>query len=155
MQPSVRIARREDLPAIVALHRVLNPDDPAAPPERLEAVFGEILSSSYFDFVVAEWDGAVAGTCYLNIVPNLTRDVSPYAIVENVVVALDIRRRGIGKALVRFALERAWQRGCYKAMLQAGARNEGRLAFYRRCGFDQGERAAFVARPPRGSAPAS
>lgn len=31
--------------------------------------------------LVAELDGAVVGTCYLNIIANLTRAARPYALV--------------------------------------------------------------------------
>jgi GNAT superfamily N-acetyltransferase len=131
----------------MALYRELNPQDPVTQPGRLQAAFDQILATPWLDLMVAELDGEVVGTVYLNVVPNLTRDASPYAIVENVVVARHARRRGVGRAIVRFALELAWKRGCYKAMLQAGARNERAHRLYRDCGFDQDERFAFVARP--------
>ena len=71
----------------------------------------------------------------------------PYAVIENVVVTSDLRHRGIGKALLRYALARAWERGCYKAMLQTGSKSEAKHRFYRSCGFSQTDKVAFVARP--------
>jgi ribosomal protein S18 acetylase RimI-like enzyme len=147
MEPFVRIATLDDLSSLVRLYEQLNPGDAQAPKARLTSVFKEVLSSPYFEFVVAELGGNVAGTCYLNIIPNLSRGASPYAVVENVVVALESRRRGVGTAVMRFALARAWKRGCYKVMLQTGSRSEGKYQFYRSCGFSQTEKVAFVARP--------
>lgn len=147
MEVAIRFGASEDLPFLVALYEQLNPGDPQAPHERLAAVLLEILSSPHFDLVVAELNGEIVGTCYLNVIPNLTRGASPYAVVENVVVTREFRDRGIGKAVVRFALARAWERGCYKAMLQTGSKSEAKHNFYRSCGFSQTEKVAFVARP--------
>lgn len=148
MQPTVRLATLTDLSSLVALYEQLNPGDPRAPTERLSLVLNEILCSSYFDLVVAEHEGQVIATCYLNVVPNLTRGASPYAIVENVVVAERLRHCGIGKAVIGFALARAWERGCYKVMLQTGSTSPATHGFYRSCGFSPTEKFAFVARPP-------
>lgn len=123
-------------------------------PGRLASVLAQILENSrHFELIIAQRDGTVAGTCYLNVIPNLSRGARPYAVVENVVVNQTLRRRGIGQAMMAFALERAWERGCYKAMLQTGSRSESTYRFYRACGFSQTEKVAFVARPPRPAAP--
>lgn len=137
----------KDLPALVALYAQLHPGEEHAPEEQLASVFAEILSSRYFEVVVAEVEGSVVGSCYLNVIPNLTRGAKPYAIVENVVTTAELRNRGVGKAVVGFALSRAWERGCYKVMLQTGSKSEAKHGFYRRCGFSQTEKLAFVARP--------
>jgi ribosomal protein S18 acetylase RimI-like enzyme len=147
MAPLVRIATPKDLPSLVALYEQLNPGDVLAPQEHLASVFNEIISGPYFEFLVAELEDKVVGTCYLNVVPNLSRSASPYAVIENVVVARNLRRRGIGRAVVSFALARAWERGCYKVMLQTGSQSEATYQFYRSCGFSQTEKVAFVARP--------
>lgn len=86
----------------------------ATPPNQIEAVSKEILSSKHFELIVAECDGNLVGTCYLNLIPNLSRVGRPYAVIENVVVTSNLRSRGIGKALLKYALARAWERGCYK-----------------------------------------
>jgi hypothetical protein len=73
MQPAMRLATAEDLPALSDLYRQLNPDDEAIPPNQVAAVSEEILSSKYFELIVAESGGDLVGTCYLNVIPNLTR----------------------------------------------------------------------------------
>ena len=80
------------------------------------------------------------------VVPNLTRDARPYALVENVVTRADCRRQGHASACLARAVEIARDAGCYKVMLMTGARDAGTLAFYRRAGFDGGEKTAFVRR---------
>jgi len=147
MDVLVRTAKPEDLLPLLALYRQLNPDDPPVKPTLAQAAFHEILASPHFELFVAELAGDVVGTCYLNTVPNLSRGLSPYAVLENVVVDQRLRGRGIGQAVVGHALDRAWQRGCYKVMLMTGSRRESTHAFYRRCGFSSGDKFAFVAKP--------
>lgn len=144
----MRLATGDDLDALIALHAELLGEDAGASPERLAQVLhDDILPSRWFELVVAQAVGRVVATCYLNVVPNLSRGARPYAVIENVVVTRALRGRGVGQALLRFTLERAWARGCYKAMLQTGSRSEATLGFYRRCGFSQTEKQAFMARP--------
>lgn len=145
----LRLATDRDLPALCALYRELDPGDAIAAEGVNERVFGEILESSQFELLVAEAGGEVVATCYLNVIPNLTRGARPYGVIENVVVTEQFRNRGVGKAIVGFALDRAWARDCYKVMLQTGSRSEAKHAFYRRCGFSQTDKIAFVARCPR------
>ena len=151
--PDLRHATRDNLDALLALYAQLNPGDVAAPRERLAAILDRIVESDEFAVVVATLDGAVVATCYLNVIPNLTRGGAPYAIVENVVVDAAHRGTGLGQAVVRFALAQAWRRGCYKALLQTGVRDPAVHRFYESCGFSAREKTGFVARPPARIAP--
>jgi GNAT superfamily N-acetyltransferase len=99
--------------------------------------------------LVLEENGKIISTCYLNIIPNLTRNASPYAVIENVVTDLAFRNQGFGQKLMKFALESAWKAGCYKVMLQTGSKREGTHKFYAACGFVEGEKFAFNARNPK------
>ena len=144
----VRLAQARDLDAVLALYAQLHPGEEPAPPERSRMVFEHILSAPHLSLIVAQaQDAAVAGTCYLNVIENLSRAAFPYGVLENVVVDQRVRGQGIGKALVAFALARAWQAGCYKVMLQTGSQRESTHGFYRACGFSAGDKFAFVARP--------
>jgi GNAT superfamily N-acetyltransferase len=145
----VRHARRDDLDALLALYAQLNPDDVAAPGERLAAIFEAILASEHFAVVVGTRDERVVATCYLNIIPNLTRGGVPYAVIENVVVEAALRGSGLGRQVMRFALADAWRRGCYKALLQTGSRDPRVHRFYEACGFSAGDKTGYVARPAR------
>ena len=69
-----------------------------------------------------EVDGAVVATTYLNVIPNITRSASPYAVIENVVVDASLRGTGLGRQIMAGTLRAAWDAGCYKAMLMTGSR---------------------------------
>ena len=92
--------------------------------------------------MVLDFDGQLAATAYLNVIPNLTRSASPYAVIENVVVDEPLRGTGIGKQIMAATLQIAWDAGCYKAMLLTGSRRASTHAFYRACGFASDEKAA-------------
>jgi GNAT superfamily N-acetyltransferase len=150
----LREANEHDLHGVLALYRELHPDDPALDEDLARRIFARMRIADGLHVFVAEVDGALAGTCYLNIIPNLTRNGAPYAIVENVVTTGRLRRSGIGRAVLSHALEFAWDTGCYKVMLQTGSRTPGTHAFYRACGFTDTEKVGYLARPPASALPA-
>ena len=145
---NVRIAKDNDFNGIMAFLRQLNPEDPMIGDGRDKAAFDEILRNPNLYIFVVEKDDRIISTCYLNIIPNLTRNAAPYAVIENVVTDSAMRNQGFGKAVVLAALDDAWQAGCYKVMLQTGSKRESTHHFYRSCGFVEGERFAFIVKPP-------
>ena len=136
-----------DFDGIVRLYRQLHPEDAVLRDGSDAAAFGQILDSPGLRLFVLEVDGGVAATTYLNIVPNLTRSASPYAVIENVVVEETLRGTGLGKQIMAGTLQAAWDAGCYKAMLLTGSRTPGTHAFYRACGFSADAKQAYLARP--------
>lgn len=144
----VRVATLDDLPAIRRLLLQLNTDDPPLADDVAAARFAEIVGRAGLDILVLEIDGSIVATTYLNIIPNLSRSARPYAVIENVVVEESLRGTGAGKRIMAATLDRAWEAGCYKAMLMTGSRRESTHAFYRACGFSPDAKHAFLARPP-------
>lgn len=140
-------ASLEDLAGVMRLYAQLNPDDPVLGDGRKLHEFKKIISSDNLFLFIGFVDGEIIVTCYLNIIPNMSRNASPYGIIENVVADREFRSRGYGKALVKHALDFAWSNGCYKVMLQSGSKRESIHGFYKACGFSANEKVAFVARP--------
>lgn len=143
----IRDAGRDDFEAVLNLYRQLQPDDPVLTDGCDREVFDRILSSTALHLLVLEADERVVATTYLNVIPNMTRSASPYAVIENVVVDRDYRGRSLGKNLIAATLDRAWAAGCYKAMLMTGSSNPDTHAFYRACGFSPDAKTAYLARP--------
>jgi predicted GNAT family N-acyltransferase len=67
--------------------------------------------SAGLGILVIKLDGAVVATTYLNVIPNLTRSASPYALTEKVVVAESLRSMGIDKQIMEHTLQAAWDAG--------------------------------------------
>ncbi|WP_149538601.1 GNAT family N-acetyltransferase [Siccirubricoccus phaeus] len=143
----IRAAAADDLPALLALYRHLNHEDPTPPPELTAAAWQAMLAMPGLTVFLAERGGEAVATCTLIQVPNLTRGTRPYAFVENVVTHADHRRQGIGRAVLAAALAAAWQAGCYKAMLLTGSKQDSTFRFYEGAGFRRGEKTGFIARP--------
>jgi GNAT superfamily N-acetyltransferase len=135
---TIRPASSGDLAAVLELYAQPEIDD------------GDVLSvdeaarihsrfSRYPDYTlyVAEQGGAVVGSFALLVMDNLGHLGAPSAIVEDVVVAPALHGRGIGQAMMRFALGRAREKGCYKLMLSSNAKRARAHAVYESLGFDR------------------
>ena len=85
--------------------------------------------------LVAEEDEKVVSTVQMAIIENLTHNVRPFAVIENVVTHLEYRNRGLASALLERASEIARERKCYKVFLETGSNRESTLDFYRKNGF--------------------
>ena len=140
----VRTARNEDYEELLGLLKQLHPEDPIA--AQTGEAFEEILASDHFEIIVAEYAGQLIGSCYLNIVPNLTRGGRPYSVIENVITDSKHRNKGVGKAVMDRALEISKSRSCYKVMLMSGRKDDAVDSFYQSCGFDGNQKQAYINR---------
>ena len=142
-----REARSTDFQEVLHLYRQLHPKDPVLQDGSDAAAFEQILGSPGLRLYVLEIDGVIVATTYLNVIPNITRAASPYAVIENVVVEQSLRGAGLGKQIMAGTLRAAWEAGCYKAMLMTGSHSPATHAFYKACGFSPDAKTAYVARP--------
>ncbi len=136
----VRPATEADLPRIVELLAQLSLHAPqenlAAPvPESYRRAFQQISADPRQRLFVVEDDGRIVGTACLIIVPNLSHQGKPYAMVENVVVDATERSAGYGELLMRHAIAEAQRARCYKLALTSNKRRPDAHRFYQRLGF--------------------
>ncbi len=135
----VRQATLNDLDGLLALYQQLAGEQASAAPggrATSAGVLAEILADARRELAVATVEDRVVGTVDLLTVPNLTHRGEPWAIVENVIVAADARRRGVGRALMEHAIESARATGCCKLQLLSGKHRREAHAFYRTLGLD-------------------
>ncbi len=135
----IRTAREADIPRILELYRQLSfhPEEYRKPsPEDCRRVFIEMGTMPGYHLLVAEEDGEIIGTTVLAILPGMAHGVSPFAVVEYVVVDEKKHRRGIGRLLMEYVIARSREAGCYKIMLTSDNRREDAHAFYRSLGFE-------------------
>lgn len=138
----VEPAREDDLAAVLSLYGQLFTRNPA--PANASAIWEELLASRQTTVFVARLEREAVGTCALTIVPNLGRSGQPYALLENVVVDDSCRGKGVGRAMVRFAIDQALAAGCYKVSLSTGRPET--VGFYESCGFNQSGKIYFEVR---------
>lgn len=133
-----RTARREDVPAIVAMLA----DDPLGATRegdpndaRYAEAFDRIDANPWDELIVAEVGGKVVGTMQLTYLAGLSRMGAERCQVEAVRVAASTRGMGLGGKMMRWAIDRARARGC--AMVQLTSDNSRTEAhrFYDALGF--------------------
>jgi len=101
-------------------------------------------SNLLYHLLVGECDGCIVSSVTLVVIENLTRNLRPYAVIENVVTHAEYRGRHCATELMRRATEIASQHDCYKIMLLTGAKEAGVLQFYEGCGFNRKDKTAFI-----------
>ncbi len=112
--------------------------------EHLQNTWSEICNDVNHHIIVCEFDGKIISSCVCVIIPNLTRNVRPYAFIENVVTHADYRGKGYATACLNYAKELAVKADCYKMMLLTGSKNERTLNFYKRAGYNCTDKTAFI-----------
>jgi N-acetylglutamate synthase-like GNAT family acetyltransferase len=132
----IRKATDRDIPGILGLYEQLTEEKLDLSPDIAKRVFAEITALPRQEFLVAEKDGRVAGTLFLQIIPNLSHNARPWAIIENMVVDKANRRRGIGRLLVEYAFSHCRGAGCYKVQLLSNNKRLEAHQFYRSLGFE-------------------
>lgn len=133
--PTIRKATQGDIPRILDLYKELTGEKQNSPSDTIDRVFAEITASPNQEFLVAEKEGSVVATLFLQIVPNLSHNTCPWVILENMIVDSRYRRQGIGRRLVEYAFNRAREAGCYKVQLLSNNRRHDAHQFYRSMGF--------------------
>ena len=122
------------------LHETAVPEDSGA----LRAAWAQIMADENHHILVDDEGGLLVASCVCVVIPNLTRHARPYAFIENVVTHADYRRQGRARACLEYARKIASRANCYKIMLMTGAKSAGTLDFYRKCGFNDADKTAFV-----------
>jgi GNAT superfamily N-acetyltransferase len=112
--------------------------------EHLEKTWNTICNDENHHIIVSEIEGKIVSSCVCVIIPNLTRNIRPYAFIENVVTHADYRGKGYATACLNYAKDLAQKADCYKMMLLTGSKNEGTLNFYKRAGYNCTDKTAFI-----------
>ncbi len=149
MTLTLRSAQKSDLKDLLSLYAQLNPQDPIPAVGDADAMFETILGNPVTTLLLALDSEKVLATCTLVVIPNLTRNLMPYAVIENVVTDEKHRRTGAGKAVMQHAVEEAWKAGCYKVMLMTGKERDGTIAFYESVGFRADRKTGMEIRRPQ------
>lgn len=104
----------------------------------------QIISDQNHHLIVNEIDGQIVASCVCVIIPNLTRNVRPYAFIENVVTHEDYRGKGYAGECLEYAREIAEKENCYKMMLLTGSKRAKTLRFYEKAGYNSSDKTAFI-----------
>lgn len=140
----IREAKKEDLAEVLQLYLDLHEKSIPKQSEHLQKTWETIINDKNHHLIVCEADGKVAASCVCVIIPNLTRNVRPYAFIENVVTKKACRGKGYATACLNYAKKIAEENNCYKMMLLTGSKEECTLHFYRNAGYNSTDKTAFI-----------
>ena len=140
----IREITAADLDGLMTLYMQLHGNPFPEKDERVMGVWNSILSDPNHHIIVAEEDGRIVSTCVCVIVPNLTHEQRPHAVVENVVTDSAYRNRGLATACLDYARDIARRENCYKIMLMTGSKLESTLRFYERAGYNRKDKTGFI-----------
>jgi GNAT superfamily N-acetyltransferase len=137
---SIRRAVAADLPRIVelliagALPGAPNTED-STDADRYQDALEEIQGAGG-EVLVVERRGEVVGFCQLLVFRHLQAKGGLCAELESVHVQAEHRGTGIGRALVRAAVDRARALGCYRVQLTSNRQRQDAHRFYESLGFE-------------------
>ncbi len=112
--------------------------------EHLNITWDIIIQDKNHHIIVNEVDDKIVSSCVCVIIPNLTRNIRPYAFIENVVTHKDYRGKGYATQCLNYAKEIAIKHNCYKMMLLTGSKEDKTLDFYGNAGYNCLDKTAFV-----------
>ena len=101
----VREATKNDLNDLLQLYLHLHEDKIPQDSQNLRETWETIQGDRNHHIILNEVDGILVSSCVCVIIPNLTRNVRPYAFIENVVTHEKYRGRGYATECLNRAKE--------------------------------------------------
>lgn len=120
----VREVEENELNELLELYLFLHEKFLPEMTEHLRNTWSTIMQDKNHHIIVKEIDGKIVSSCVCVIIPNLTRNIRPYAFIENVVTHGDYRGKGYATECLNYAKEIAEKTNCYKMMLLTGSKKE-------------------------------
>lgn len=140
----IREITENDYEGLMKLYMQLHNNAYPEKDSEMTELWNRILEDKNHHIIVAEEDGRIVSSCVCVIVPNLTHNQQPYALIENVITDAGYRKKGWATACLNYAKELAQQENCYKMMLLTGSKEESTLQFYERAGYNKKDKTAFI-----------
>lgn len=140
----IREIKENELQELLKLYTHLHELGVPEHSENLEKTWNAICNDENHHIIVCEVDGKIVSSCVCVIIPNLTRNIRPYAFIENVVTHSDYRGKGYATKCLNYAKELAKKANCYKMMLLTGSKNDNTLNFYKKAGYNSEDKTAFI-----------
>jgi len=144
---TIRPAAPDDIAALHELYlRHLTQNPPTEPQDlaKWAHLLNTLTADPNYNVLVCEVDGIIVSSVTVIVIPNLTHNMRPYALIENVVTHSAHRGCGYASALMAHASELAKNANCYKIMLLTGSKEPNTLLFYEHCGFNKNDKTGFI-----------
>lgn len=140
----VREVEDSELNELLKLYLYLHEESLPEMTEHLRETWTTIMQDKNHHIIIKEVDGKIVSSCVCVIIPNLTRNIRPYAFIENVVTHGDYRGNGYATECLNYAKKIAEKTNCYKMMLLTGSKKDSTLNFYKNAGYNSADKTAFI-----------
>ncbi|MDE7390088.1 MAG: GNAT family N-acetyltransferase [Lachnospiraceae bacterium] len=140
----IREIKENELEKLLDLYLHLHEKSIPEMSEQLSYAWQTIMHDENHHIIVKIADDKIVSSCVCVVIPNLTRNVRPYAFIENVVTHTDYRGKGYASQCLNYAKKIAEKANCYKMMLLTGSKEESTLSFYRNAGYNSTDKTAFI-----------
>ena len=140
----VREVKETELNELLELYLFLHETSVPEMTEHLKKTWNVIMEDKNHHIIVKEIDGKIVSSCVCVIIPNLTRNIRPYAFIENVVTHSAYRRKRYATECLNYAKKIALRENCYKMMLLTGSKEKDTLNFYCNAGYNSSDKTAFI-----------
>jgi GNAT superfamily N-acetyltransferase len=107
------------------------------PLARAKAIFEKMQSYPNYKIYIAKYNDKIVATFSLSIMDNIAHLGQSSGLVEDVVVKKSMRSKGIGRKMMKYAMEICRKNNCYKMNLSSNIKRERAHKFYENLGFEK------------------
>ncbi len=138
----IRRARKEDINRLLELYNelVITHSEIELSQKRTyedyQESFVQINNMTGHNLLVIESNGKVVGTATLLIIPSLSHNGCPWAVIEHLIIDPDYQGQHLGKQLMKHIINEAKDAGCYKIILSSNKKRREAHEFYQALGFE-------------------
>lgn len=144
----IRQADRDDISAVIALYTAAGIEEESFTPDEAREHFAHFARYPSYRLFVAEAEDLVVGAYSLLILDNLAKRGRRSGVVEDVAVLPAYQGQGVGRAMMRHAMEECRIAGCYKLALSSNLKREAAHCFYESLGFARHGYSFLIEFPP-------
>lgn len=142
------IGKKEDVLGILELYRQFSQGYDIFADFAIEDInkVWDKIEKTNIKYFIAKYDGKIIASCYICIIPNLTYNGKSIGYIENVITDEEHRKKGIGRKIMKMAIDYAKEENCYKVVLQSGINRVNAHQFYESIGFNGNSKKAYEIR---------
>ena len=132
----LRYAATDDVHRLQDLYHQLIPDEHPTEGDMVKTLSHILENLESISIIVAELDREIVATCQIIVYDNLIRAPNKKAVIDSVVVDEPFRRKGIGTAMIKWAVEELKQRRCAVIYVSTSTTRVVAPKLYRKAGFE-------------------
>jgi GNAT superfamily N-acetyltransferase len=130
----IRELKFDDLPHLALLYKNFWNEDSDI--QKMEIIFDKLKNNDSYIFLCAVEDNKICGSIMGIICYELYGNCDPFLVVEDMIVDVNYRRKGIGKNLFMEIEKIAKEKKCRQILLITESFRKDACGFYESIGFD-------------------